>query len=57
MTQLLTVAEVAAMLRVSRATVYRLVRNAALPVVKIGADMRIDPADVERWLESRKVFA
>ena len=39
--QLLTVREVAARLRVSRATVYRLVRAGALPVLRISNAIRI----------------
>ena len=39
--QLLTVREVAARLRVSRATVYRLVRSGALPVLRISNAIRI----------------
>jgi excisionase family DNA binding protein len=55
MTPLLTVAQAAEFLAVSRPTIYRLVRDHGLPVVRITADMRFRPEDVEAWLESRKV--
>jgi excisionase family DNA binding protein len=42
--QLLTVREVAARLRVSRATVYRLVQAGALPVLRISNSIRIPEA-------------
>jgi excisionase family DNA binding protein len=39
--RLLTVREVAAKLRVSRATVYRLVQSGALPVLRVSNSIRI----------------
>jgi len=44
----LTVAEVAVRLRVSRATVYRLVRGGALRVVRISNSIRIPAEALER---------
>ena len=52
---LLTVAKAAELLAVSRPTIYRLVRDHGLPVVRITADIRFRPEDIEAWLESRKV--
>jgi excisionase family DNA binding protein len=45
--------------QVSLATVYRLIRDDGLPVVRLHgrADMRIDPQDAAVWLEGRKVAA
>ena len=45
--------------QISLATLYRLVREEGLPVVRLHdkADIRIDPADAAAWLESRKVAA
>jgi len=45
---LLTVAEVAARLRVSRATVYRLVRGGAFRVVRISNSVRVPAEALER---------
>lgn len=42
-TQLLTVAEVAALMRVSKMTVYRLVHNGELPAVRVGRSFRCMP--------------
>jgi excisionase family DNA binding protein len=46
--RLLTVREVAARLRVSRATVYRLVRAGALPVLRVSNAIRIPAAALAR---------
>ncbi|HEX5911631.1 MAG TPA: helix-turn-helix domain-containing protein [Rubrobacter sp.] len=55
-TTLVTVAEQAAEWRVSKATIYRLVREEQLPTVRLrgAGDIRFDPKDVAEWLESRK---
>lgn len=48
--QLMTVIEVAAALRVSRATVYRLVQAGALPGIRVGKSVRISRRIVENFL-------
>jgi excisionase family DNA binding protein len=50
----LTVAEVAAMMRVSKMTVYRLVHNGDLPAVRVGRSFRVTEHDVNEYL--RKAF-
>lgn len=50
----LTVAEVAAMMRVSKMTVYRLVHNGDLPAVRVGRSFRVVEDDVDEYL--RKSF-
>jgi excisionase family DNA binding protein len=50
-----TVAEVAARMRVSNMTVYRLIKTGELPAVRIGKNYRIREADVERYLDDRSV--
>ncbi len=50
----LTVAEVAAMMRVSKMTVYRLVHNGELPAVRVGRSFRVTEEDVDEYL--RKSF-
>jgi excisionase family DNA binding protein len=52
---LLTVAEVAAAMRVSNMTVYRLIKNGDLPAVRVGKNYRIREADVARYLSTRSV--
>ena len=46
----LTVAEVAAMMRVSNMTVYRLINAGTLKAVRIGKSYRIEEAEVDRYL-------
>lgn len=53
--RLLTVAEVAAAMRVSNMTVYRLIKAGDLPAVRVGKNYRIREADVERYLSDRSV--
>ena len=50
----LTVAEVAATMRVSKMTVYRLVHNGDLPAVRVGRSFRVTEDDVNEYL--RKCF-
>jgi excisionase family DNA binding protein len=50
----LTIAEVAAMIRVSKMTVYRLVHNGDLPAVRVGRSFRVSEEDVHEYL--RKSF-
>ena len=52
---LLTVAEVAASMRVSTMTVYRLIKSGDLPAVRVGHNYRVRGSDVERYLSSRSV--
>jgi excisionase family DNA binding protein len=52
---LLTVAEVAEMLRVSTMTVYRLIRSGEIPAVRIGRSYRIREPDLESYIESQIV--
>jgi excisionase family DNA binding protein len=52
---LLTVSEVAAAMRVSNMTVYRLIKNGELAAVRVGKNYRIRETDVERYLSDRSV--
>ncbi|WP_419923899.1 helix-turn-helix domain-containing protein [Candidatus Poriferisocius sp.] len=51
--RLMTVAEVAALMRVSTMTVYRLIKARDLPAVRIGKSYRLREGDVDRYLASR----
>ncbi|MEO6821001.1 MAG: helix-turn-helix domain-containing protein [Candidatus Nanopelagicales bacterium] len=53
----LTVAEVAALMRVSKMTVYRLVHNAELPAVQIGRSFRVPEQAVHDYLRQSFVEA
>ena len=57
MAELYTVDDLATDWRVSRATIWRLVREAGLPAIRPHSELRFRPQDVERWLESRRVGA
>lgn len=53
--ELLTVAEVAEMLRVSTMTVYRLIRTGELPAVRVGRNYRVRRAELDSYLEQQVV--
>lgn len=53
--QVMTVDQVAAYLQINRLTVYRYVREGWLPAARIGKVYRILRADVDRFLEARRV--
>ncbi|ROR72351.1 helix-turn-helix domain-containing protein [Bogoriella caseilytica] len=46
----LTVAEVAALMRVSKMTVYRMVHSGELPAVRMGRSFRVPEAAVEKLI-------
>lgn len=55
--RLLTVSEVAAALRVSNMTVYRLVRTGQVPAIRVGKNYRIRQADLDTYLKSGSIQA
>jgi excisionase family DNA binding protein len=52
---LLTVAEVAAAMRVSNMTVYRLIKGGELAAIRVGKNYRIRERDLQRYLSDRSV--
>lgn len=54
---LMTVAEVADVLRVSNMTVYRLIKSGDLGAIRVGKNYRIRRADLHSYLETRSVQA
>ena len=48
----LTVAEVAAMMRVSKMTVYRLVHGGDLPAVRVGRSFRVREDDANEYIKN-----
>jgi excisionase family DNA binding protein len=50
--QFLTVAEVAAMMRVSKMTVYRLLHSGELPAVRVGKSFRVPERSVHEYLQN-----
>jgi excisionase family DNA binding protein len=53
----LTVAEVAALMRVSKMTVYRLVHSGELPAVQIGRSFRVPEQAVHEYLRAAFIEA
>ncbi len=53
----LTIAEVAAMMRVSRMTVYRLVKSHALAAVRFGKSYRVPASAVEDYIRRSSTSA
>ncbi len=51
---LLTVRDVAAVLRVDEKTIRRLISARRIPCVRIGRQIRFDPSDVVRWVSARR---
>jgi excisionase family DNA binding protein len=52
---LLTVGEVAQIMRVSNMTVYRLIKSGQLAAIRVGKNYRLRRKDVERYLSERAV--
>ncbi|HEU5001430.1 MAG TPA: helix-turn-helix domain-containing protein [Actinomycetota bacterium] len=50
--KLLSVAEVARVMRVSNMTVYRLIRSGTLPAQRVGNRYRVRESDVEAYLRN-----
>ena len=53
--RLLTVAEVASLMRVSRMTVYRLIRRGQLKAIRVGRNYRVREDDLNEYLEAQAV--
>ncbi len=52
-TRLLTVPEVATVMRVSRMTVYRLIRRGQLKAIRVGRNYRVREQDLNEYLEAQ----
>jgi excisionase family DNA binding protein len=53
MQNLLTVKEVAALLRVSAQTLYKMLEHGEIPAVKVGSQWRFDRDRIREWLQQR----
>jgi excisionase family DNA binding protein len=53
--RLLTVTEVAATMRVSNMTVYRLIKGGELPALRVGKNYRVLESDLATYLAKRAV--
>lgn len=52
---MLTVGEVAQIMRVSNMTVYRLIKSGQLSAIRVGKNYRLRRGDVDRYLTERAV--
>ena len=55
LSRLLTVAEIASVMRVSRMTVYRLIRRGQLKAIRVGRNYRVREDDLNLYLEAQAV--
>ncbi|MBX6330108.1 MAG: helix-turn-helix domain-containing protein [Pseudolabrys sp.] len=53
----LTLREVAALLKVADKTVYTMAQRRELPGFKVRGQWRFKPADLDQWIEERKAAA
>ena len=51
--EILTADEVAELLRIHPATLYKMIKNGDLPAFRVGSDWRFSRNSIEKWLESR----
>ena len=51
--RLMTIDELAAYMRVSRFTVYRLAKGRSIPATKIGRQWRFQKREIDRWITRR----
>lgn len=54
MDSLMTLDEVAAYLRLSKDTIYRMVQSGKIPASKVGTQWRFRQSEVDVWLEQNK---
>jgi excisionase family DNA binding protein len=55
MAELMTIEELAAYLRVTKKTVYRLLKRGSIPATKVGRQWRFDKASIDEWLRQKPV--
>ncbi|MDH5695201.1 MAG: response regulator [Dehalococcoidia bacterium] len=55
MAELMTVQELANYLRVTKKTIYRLLRRDSIPATKVGRSWRFDKASIDDWLSRQSV--
>ncbi len=48
--EIMTIENVAALLRCHQTTVYRLIKNRGFPAFKLGSDWRFRRGEIERWV-------
>lgn len=54
LTDILTIREVAAYLKLNEKTTYRLVAEGVIPGFKVGGAWRFRQSEIERWIEAQE---
>jgi excisionase family DNA binding protein len=54
MDPVLTMEDVASLLKVHPMTIYRLLKNHRIPAFKMGSDWRFNRESIERWIKERE---
>ncbi len=54
LTTLLTLKEVANLLRLSPQTVYKMLDGGEIPAIKVGSQWRFDPKEIQTWLAGQR---
>ena len=57
MEQILTIKQVSDFLQVNERTIYKLAKCGELPSFKVGGQWRFRKADIDGWIEGKKVQA
>ncbi|WP_230189899.1 helix-turn-helix domain-containing protein [Sphingobium sp. CECT 9361] len=52
--EILTLPEMALLLKVAEKTVYTMAQKNELPAFKVGGQWRFQRADIDRWIEEKK---
>jgi excisionase family DNA binding protein len=55
--EILTLPEVAVLLKVAEKTVYTMAQKAQLPAFKVRGQWRFKRADIDRWIEQQKAVS
>lgn len=53
-TDIMTIKEVAAYLKLTEKTAYRLTAEGKIPAFKVGGSWRFKQSDIEAWIEEKK---
>jgi excisionase family DNA binding protein len=54
---MLVVDEIATLLRMHPATIYRLIKRKKIPAFRVGSEWRFDREEVDRWIKTQQSIA
>lgn len=54
MDKFLTIAEVAERLKLTPQTIYKMIKDKALPAIRVGSQWRIPEERIQQWIESQE---